>query len=264
MSKVGLARALLGIAATLGLCACVTLPPNHQKAPQDPWESWNRGVYKFNDKVDRGFIKPVTKGYVKHVPSPVRTGVSNFFANVDTPMVMINDALQGKLKAAGNDLGRFLMNSVVGLGGLFDPASSAGLDRNYQDFGSTLGHWGVHPGPFVELPILGPSDVRDGLGKVVDHYTRPLTYIPNEYWSWGLYVPYALDLRASLLPLDPQIQQAYDPYSFVRDAYLSRRAYLTSDGRVQPDNDLIDPDAPDQKAPGASPDAPQPPPAPPK
>jgi phospholipid-binding lipoprotein MlaA len=292
MSKLGLARWLLALAAVTAQSACVTLPPNHQKAPQDPWESWNRGVYKFNDKVDRAVLKPVAKGYVKHVPSPIRTGVTNFFANVDTPMVMVNDALQGKFLAAGNDLGRFLMNSVIGLGGLFDPASSAGLDRNYEDFGLTLGHWGVHPGPFLELPIFGPSDMRDGPSKVVDHYMRPLTYIPNEYWSWGLYFPYAIDLRASLLPLDPQIQQAYDPYAFIRDAYLARRAYLVSDGKVQPDNELVDPDAapadqspapagssiaapapkpnkppgaPSSPPPGAAPpDAPQPPPAPPQ
>jgi phospholipid-binding lipoprotein MlaA len=254
MSTVGLARSLLAVVAVAGLSACVTLPPNHQKVPQDPWESWNRGVYQFNDKVDRAVIKPVTKAYVKHVPTPIRSGVSNFFANVDTPTVMINDALQGKLRAAGNDLGRFLMNSVVGLGGLFDPASSAGLDRNFGDFGLTLGHWGVHPGPFLELPIFGPSDVRDGTSKVVDHYTRPLTYLPNEYWNWGLYVPYAIDVRASLLPLDPQIQQAYDPYAFIRDAYLARRAYLVSDGKVQPDNELVDPDAqPEDRSPAPPP-----------
>ena len=258
MSKVALARPVLVIGAILSLCACVTLPPNHQKPPQDPWESWNRGVYKFNDKVDRAVLKPVTKAYVKHVPSPVRESVTNFFANANTPIVMLNDALQGKLLAAGNDLGRFLMNSVIGLGGLFDPASSAGLDRNYEDFGLTLGHWGVHAGPFLELPILGPSDLRDGTSLVVDHYTRPLTYIPNQYVSWGLYLPYALDLRASLLPLDPQIQQAYDPYAFVRDAYLARRAYLASDGKVQPDNDLIDPDADKSPAAAGSPIAPKP------
>jgi phospholipid-binding lipoprotein MlaA len=257
MSKVALARSMLVIVAILNLCACVTLPPNHQKPPQDPWESWNRGVYKFNDKVDRAVLKPVTKAYVKHVPSSVRESVTNFFANASTPMVMINDALQGKILAAGNDLGRFLMNSVVGLGGLFDPASSAGLDRNYEDFGLTLGHWGVHAGPFLELPILGPSDLRDGPSLVVDHYSRPLTYIPNTYVSWGLYLPYAIDFRASLLPLDPQIQQAYDPYAFLRDAYLARRAYLASDGRVQPDNDLIDPDADQSPAAGSSP-APKP------
>ncbi|HTV97714.1 MAG TPA: VacJ family lipoprotein [Steroidobacteraceae bacterium] len=243
MSKVDLARWLLAGAGAAALSACVTLPPNHQRSPQDPWESWNRGVYRINNKLDRAVALPVTRAYVRHVPSPIRTGISNFFANVDTPVVMINDALQGKFKAAGNDLGRFLMNSVVGVGGLLDPASSAGLVRNYEDFGLTLGHWGAPPGPFLELPILGPSDLRDGPSKLVDTYFKPITYIPNDWVKYGLYLPYALDTRASLLPLQSTIDQAFDPYALIRDAFLSRRAYLVSDGKVQPDQGLVDPDA---------------------
>ncbi len=242
-------RWLIALAASAGLSACVTLPPDHPRSPQDPWESWNRGVYKVNDKLDRAIAKPVTKAYVRHVPSPIRTGVSNFFSNVNTPVVMVNDALQGKFKAAGNDLGRFLMNSTLGVGGLFDPATSAGLDRNSADFGLTLGHWGVHPGPFVELPILGPSDVRDTIGKVPDSYLRPIDYIPNAWVKYGLYVPYAIDTRAALLPLEPTIDQAYDPYALIRDAYLARRAFQIS-GKVTPDADLIDPDADQSPAPG--------------
>ena len=112
--------------------ACVTLPPNSKRSPQDPWESCNRGVYKFNDALDRAIAKPVAKAYVRMVPQPIRTGVSNFFANLNTPTVMINDALQGKFLAAANDLGRFLLNTTVGVGGLLDPATSAGLDKQRQ------------------------------------------------------------------------------------------------------------------------------------
>ena len=112
------ARAALGIVFVLSAGACVTLPPNSQRAPQDPWESWNRGVYKFNDALDRGVAKPVARTYVRIVPKPVRTGVSNFFSNLDTPTVMVNDALQGKLLAAASDLGRFVLNSTFGLAGL--------------------------------------------------------------------------------------------------------------------------------------------------
>lgn len=245
-------RWALAIAAVMGSSACVTLPPNHVRDPHDPWESWNRGVYRVNDKLDRAVALPVTRAYVHHVPSPIRRGVSNFFSNVNTPVVMVNDALQGKFKAAGNDLGRFLLNSVVGVGGLLDPATSAGLDRNEQDFGLTLGHWGVHPGPFVELPILGPSDVRDGLGKIPDTYLRPITYIPNNWVEYGLYLPYALDVRASLLPLQSTIDQAFDPYAVIRDAYLQRRAYKVSDGKVSPDVELIDPDAEQNPGPAGS------------
>jgi len=197
MCKIVSPRVGVAIAAALGLSACVTLPPNHVKNPQDPWESWNRGVYGVNNKLDRAVALPVAKAYVRHVPGGIRKSVSNFFANVTTPGVMVNDALEGKFKNAASDLGRFLLNTVVGFGGLFDPASSAGLDRNYADFGLTLGHWGVHQGPFFELPILGPSTVRDGLGKVPDYYLRPTTYIPSD-WIVGyvLWLPAAVDARA--------------------------------------------------------------------
>lgn len=250
-------RATLVIAAACISSACVTLPPGRPRSPQDPWESWNRGVYKFNTVADKAIARPVARAYVKVVPRPIRTGVSNFFSNVDTPTVMINDALQGKFKAAGNDLGRFVLNTTVGIGGLFDPATSAGLDRNEEDFGLTLGHWGVHPGPFLELPILGPSDMRDGPTKVVDAYTKPTQYISNLYVRYGLDLPYLIDLRASLLPLDETLNNTFDPYAFIRDAYLARRAYLVSDGKAT-DDQLVDPGADESPAPGGSSVAPPP------
>ena len=271
MLKARFARAALGIVFILSASACVTLPPNSQRVPQDPWESWNRGVYKFNDKLDRAVVKPVAKGYVKVVPSPIRTGVTNFFANLNMTTVMFNDALQGKLLAAGTDLGRFLLNSTVGIGGILDPATPAGLAHNNNDFGVTLGHWGVHSGPFLELPLLGPSDVRDGLSEVVDTYTNPRQYIHNNYVRYGLFLPYLIDIRASLLSLDETLKNVYDPYAFIRDAYLQRRAYLVSDGKSAPEEPLVDPgeDMPDSKAsppvpalPPASPSPPTPPPAP--
>lgn len=250
-------RLTLSLAAAGALSACVTLPPNHPRSPQDPWESWNRGVYKFNTSVDHAVIRPAARGYVKVVPHPIRTGISNFFSNLNTTTVMINDALQGKFRAAGNDLGRFLLNTTVGIGGLLDPATSAGLDRNEEDFGLTLGHWGLHSGPFVELPILGPSDLRDGPAKVVDHYTTPTAYVNNSYVSWGLYLPYLLDVRASLLSLDQTIDQAFDPYAFVRDAYLARRAYRVSEGKVN-NEELVDPGEDTSPAPAGSAVAPPP------
>ncbi len=262
MLKVWYARAALGVVFALSQSACVTLPPNSQRAPQDPWESWNRGVYKVNDALDRAIAKPVAQTYVRVVPSPIRTGVTNFFANLNTPTVMINDALQGKFLAAANDLGRFLLNSTLGLGGLLDPATPAGLAHNDEDFGQTLGHWGVHPGPFVELPILGPSDLRDAPAKLVDTYTNPRQYIRNEYVKYGLYLPSLIDTRAALLPLDETLKHVYDPYAFVRDAYLQRRAYLVSDGKGT-DETLVDPgeDAPDtdKTTPPAAPPATTPP-----
>jgi phospholipid-binding lipoprotein MlaA len=139
------------------------------------------------------------------------------------------------------------------------------LAHNNNDFGLTLGHWGVHPGPFLELPLLGPSDVRDTASSVVDTYTNPRQYIHNNYVRYGLLLPYVIDVRASLLSLDETLKNVYDPYAFIRDAYLQRRAYQVSDGKSAPEEPLVDPgeDMPDSKAsPPASPSPPTPPPAP--
>jgi phospholipid-binding lipoprotein MlaA len=255
MLRQSAARMALGLTLLAALSGCVTLPPNHPRAPQDPWESWNRGVYKFNDVFDRAIAKPVTRTYVRVVPHPIRTGVSNFFANLTYTTVMINDALQGKFRAAGNDLGRFLVNSTFGVGGVLDPASSLGLARNNEDFGQTLGHWGVHPGPFVELPVLGPSDLRDAPSRVVDTYTSPWAYIHNDWWKYGLYLPYFIDERAALLPLDETLKNVYDPYAFIRDAYLQRRAYLVSDGKISNQEPLEDPGEDESAPKGGSPPA---------
>jgi phospholipid-binding lipoprotein MlaA len=167
--------------------------------------------------------------------------------------------LQGKFLAAGNDLGRFLFNSTVGLAGLLDPATSAGMAKNNEDFGQTLGHWGVHAGPFVELPILGPSDLRDAPSRVVDSYTNPRQYVKNNWVKYGLWLPALVDTRARLLPLDETLTHVYDPYAFVRDAYLQRRAYLVSDGQDTGEEPLVDPG---DDIPGSGrPAPPEPPPA---
>ena len=254
------ARRALAIVVAAGLSACVTLPPNSPRSPQDPWEPWNRGVYKFNDAIDRGSPNRSRSAYVRAVPKPIRTGISNFFSNLNTPTVMINDALQGKFKAAANDLGRFLLNTTVGIGGLLDPATSAGLDRNDEDFGQTLGHWGVHAGPFLELPLLGPSDLRDAPATVVDAYTNPRQYIHNTDVKYGLLLPLLVDRRAALLPYEETLKNVFDQYVFIRDAYLAHRAYLVSDGKIT-EEPLIDPDAegsdssspPNPKAPAPAP-----------
>jgi phospholipid-binding lipoprotein MlaA len=259
---------LLGGICALSLCGCVTLPPNSPRSPQDPWESWNRGVYRVNDKLDRAVAKPVTRAYVKVVPRPLRIGVSNFFTNLNTPTVMINDALQGKFLAAATDLGRFLFNSTVGIGGLLDPATAAGLDKNDEDFGQTLGKWGVHAGPFLELPLLGPSDLRDAPARAVDAYTNPQAYVHNIVIKYPLYGLYLVDTREHLLSLDDTINKAFDPYAFVRDAYLQRRAYLISDGKVNeapledPGEDAPGTTAPPTTTPPAVPPVPPTPPAP--
>jgi phospholipid-binding lipoprotein MlaA len=237
---------LVALCVTTG---CVTLPPNSRRVPQDPLESLNRGVYKFNDTLDRAIARPIAKAYVRWVPEPIRIGVGNFFANLETPSIMVNDALQGKFRASANDFGRFAINTTVGIGGILDPATSAGLARNNEDFGQTLGAWGVHPGPFLEIPLLGPSDLRDAPARVVDSYLNPRQYIKNNWIRYGLLVPDFVDRRAELLPLDDTLRRAFDPYAFVRDAYLQRRAYLVSDGKVGADEILEDPDTSSQRDP---------------
>ena len=248
MLRAASAQIALGLVVMVGLNACVTLPPNSPRAPQDPWESWNRGVYKFNDKLDRAVAKPVARAYVKVVPEPVRIGVTNFFQNLTTPSVMVNDALQGKFLAAANDLGRFVINTTLGVAGILDPATPAGLARNDEDFGQTLGKYGVPAGPFIELPVLGPSDARDGPARLVDTYMSPRQYIHNDWIKYGLYLPDFTDRRAALLQLDDTLKNTYDPYAFVRDAYLQRRAYLVSDGKIS-DDQLVDPGADDVTTP---------------
>jgi phospholipid-binding lipoprotein MlaA len=241
-----MARAVPCLLLASALGACVTLPPNAPRSPQDPWESWNRGVYKVNDALDRAVAKPVAKTYVRFVPHPIRTGVSNFFDNLRMPTVIVNDTLEGRLGRTASDLGRFLLNSTLGIGGLLDPATDAGLAKNQADFGLTLARWGVPPGPFIEIPVLGPSDLRDGPSRIVDAYTNPLTYVHNDWIKYPVYVLDLVDTRASLLPLEPTLQTVYDPYAFVRDAYLQKRAFLASGGKPGKDVDSgLDPDAPD-------------------
>lgn len=231
-------RTALLIAVTL-LSACAT-SPSAKRDPRDPFERLNRATYKFNDALDRAALRPVAKGYRKITPHLIQTGVSNFMDNLDGPRTMVNDLLQGKFKATLNDTGRLLLNTTLGLGGLLDPASKAGLDKNDEDFGQTLGRWGAPPGPYVVLPFLGPSTVRDGVGRVPDAYSSPLTYVQDRSVKWGVYGLSVIDTRAHLLDVDETLRKAYDPYAFMRNAYLQRREYLVTDGEV-PQESLEEP-----------------------
>lgn len=218
--------------ATLFMLGCASQPITHRD-PQDPFERINRVTFKVNDALDRAVAKPVAKTYVKVVPKFIRTGVSNVLSNAAYPTVIVNEILQAKFLPALRDTGRLLLNTTVGLGGLLDPASAAGLPRDDEDFGQTLGWWGVPPGPFIELPLLGASDVRDAIGLIPDEYTNGRHYIDDNAWFWGVAVLHLVDLRASLLKTEATLLQGvYDRYSFIRDAYLQRRKYLVHDGEV--------------------------------
>jgi len=251
-------KVVLAILA-LALAGCATVPSG-KPDPRDPWEGFNRASYKFNDTLDRAVAKPVAKGYKKVTPRFVRTGVSNFFSNLDTVPTILNDVLQGKIKQAGHDSGRFLLNSTVGLGGLFDPASAAGMERNDEDFGQTLGKWGVKSGPYLMLPILGPSTVRDTIAKPVDSYSSPLNYLEDDSTRYILRGVEFLDLRADLLTLDDQIERSYDKYAFIRNAWLQRREFLVSDGQSgDVSSELEEGMGDDEPAPAAQPGTAPPP-----
>jgi len=222
---------LLILLAGLMLTGCATVPAG-KADPRDPWERFNRSSFAFNDALDRAVAKPVAKAYKKVTPRIVRTGVSNFVSNLDTLTTVVNDVLQGKMKQAGQDSGRFLLNTTLGLGGIFDPATAAGLANNDEDFGQTLGKWGVKSGPYLMLPILGPSTVRDTVGRIPDQFTYPINYVDDVTTRYAVRALSFLDLRAGLLDLDAQLEASYDRYAFVRNAWLQRREFVVSDGKV--------------------------------
>jgi len=237
-----LRRAALGcgaivVATLLGGCASTGAPA--QKTPGDPLERVNRSVYRFNDAIDRTVARPVAKAYRDYVPGFMRAGISNAIDNLSYTTVIVNQLLQGKWGPAMNDTGRFLLNSTLGLGGLLDPASAAGLDRNDEDFGQTFGKWGVPTGPYLVVPFLGPSTLRDATLIYPEGYTDLRGYLGDWETKWSLVAVGALDARSELLSVDQVLTRAYDPYVFMRDAYLQRREYQVRDGDV-PDEELQD------------------------
>ncbi|CAB3797474.1 hypothetical protein LMG28614_04579 [Paraburkholderia ultramafica] len=226
----------LALVATGLISGCATGP---DRKPGDPFEPMNRVVFNFNDGVDRYVAAPVAKGYQKVTPQPLRTAVSNFFSNLGDLNNAANALLQLKFTDATEDIMRFALNSVFGLGGLLDWATPAGLPKHHQDFGLTLGHWGIPSGPFLVLPLFGPSTVRDSMGLIVDVKFNPLNYIEPAVRN-PLYILQFVSVRSDLLGATDLLQQAaLDKYSFVRDAYTQqRRARLrgTSDNTAPPPN----------------------------
>lgn len=221
--------------------------------PRDPFEPFNRGVYQFNEGVDKAVLKPVAQAYRAVIPQFIRSSVSNFFSNINDIVVALNNLLQGKFTAAYSDFGRIAINTTLGLGGLFDVASEAGIEKHDEDFGQTLGWWGVGNGPFVMLPLLGPSTGRDAVGRFVDYKADLVTYVDpshNRNQLWGTRI---VNRRAELLDASTVLQTAaLDPYEFVRDAYLQRRRSLIYDGSPPVDREFMDP-APEQKRTQVSP-----------
>ena len=224
---------VMGLVLLCGLAGgCATVGGN----PEDPFERYNRAMFSFNDSMDKAFVKPVATGYKKVMPEFARTGVTNFFSNLGDIWIGVNNILQGKIGPGVSDFGRFAINTTVGIVGLFDVASKAGLQKHNEDFGQTLGRWGMGSGPYVVLPILGPSDVRDGLSLLaVDWRGDPLWYVNNIPTRNELVAGRFVDQRANLLDTSRLMEEAaLDPYAYVRSAYLQRRRSLVYDGNPPP------------------------------
>jgi phospholipid-binding lipoprotein MlaA len=249
----------------LALCsACSTLPsksalpgaPSLSINPADPWENWNRRVFGVNEAVDKAVLKPVAQGYAKVVPQPVRGGVSNFFGNLSDAWSAVNNLLQGKVKNSFSDVARFGANSVFGILGIFDVASDMGFEPQREDLGQTLGYWGIPAGPYLVLPVLGPSSLRDSSAVPFDRLaTSPSSFISNTGLQASLTTLQVVDIRANLLGASQALDAiSLDKYAFIRDAYLQRRRSLVYDGNppevAEPEDPEADtaPAAPSQKA----------------
>ena len=223
--------------------------------PQDPFESFNRGVYSFNEGLDKAILRPAAEVYRGVLPQFIRASVSNFFSNINDIVVAVNNLLQGKFTTAVSDFGRVAINSTIGVLGLFDVASEAGIEKHEEDFGQTLGWWGMGDGPFIMLPFFGPSNGRDAVGRIVDYFSDPVSYVDptrprNQLWGTRV-----VNRRSELLEASTVLQTAaLDPYEFVRDAYLQRRRSQIYDGTPPPDREFLDaPPKPQTSRPSAFP-----------
>ncbi len=232
------------------LQACASVP---YKDPRDPMESWNRSVFSFNDSVDRAVVKPVATAYQKILPHWVRTGIGNFFTNLDDVWSLVNNALQLRGRDTADSFGRVMVNTTMGLGGILDVAGEMGMERHPANFGLTLGRWGVGPGPFVVLPLLGSSTLRDTLALPVDRQGNLLNEVQDVPTRDALTILNVIDTRATYLRAGDVVDgAALDKYSFTRDAYLQRRRNQVYDGNP-PDEDTTSSDAPSVPAAPATP-----------
>lgn len=209
----------------------------HAETP-DPWEGLNRKTFAVNDFLDRIFLKPVARGYTKVVPGFARKGIHNALVNLGTPAVALNQMLQGKGRDAASDTGRFLVNTTLGLGGLFDPATGMGMVAHNEDFGQTLQVWGVGTGPHIVLPLSGSTTVTDSVGMLVGTFTNPLLWVNDTQTQIIVRTIGVVDLRAELLSAETLVSG--DKYLFLRDAILQRRAFLVNDGELEEDPFLSD------------------------
>jgi len=217
---------------------CAARGTAEQGQLNDPFEPVNRGIFAFNDVADKYVLRPVAVGYQWLLPGFLRTGVNNFFDNISYPVDIVNALLQGKPTQFASDSARFLLNSTIGLAGILDPATAAGLAKNNEDFGQTLGVWGVPEGPYIVVPFFGPRTIRSGTGDLVDALYNPQFQLFSSSVRTKAYILWVIQQRSTLLGVDKELNRAFDRYAFLRDAYLQNREYLLYDGDP-PEEDLF-------------------------
>lgn len=220
-----------------GVCLATLFPAMANANDSDPWEGFNRGVYRFNDVVDRYVAKPVAQAYQAVTPQPVDDAITRFFNNLLSPVTLVNELLQGKPAAAAATTSRLIFNTTLGIGGLFDVGAKMGMPRTEEDFGQTLAVWGVGQGPYVMLPLLGPSTVRDFFGRFADAPADPRTHINTDV-AFGLLGLNLVDARADFLKAEKLVEG--DRYNFIRNYYLQVRDFDIADGVVTSDPFLDD------------------------
>ena len=224
----------MSVAAVLALGACAT-----SGNPQDPYENFNRQMYGFNDGLDRAVLEPVAKGYRAVTNEPIRGGVSNFMDNLGEPVTFANEVLQGKVSNAAGTVGRFVLNTTIGIVGIFDPAGAMGIKRTDEDFGQTLGRWGVGTGPYLVLPFLGSTNPRDLLGKGADAAMNPINYAEfegDDATRIGLSVVGGISAREGAIETVDSVRDQIDPYTTVRRFYVRSRAAAIGNSEPVPNN----------------------------
>lgn len=231
-------RRIFMMAAALGLSACATSAERAPGEVYDPLEGWNRGVFGFNNAIDVAVLEPTAKGYRAITNEPIRGGVSNFLSNLNQPVVFVNNVLQAKPGAALDTVGRFMINTTVGIGGIFDPATAAGVPKHREDFGQTLGVWGVPSGAYLMLPLFGPSNVRDTLGIGVDRAFDPMTWAQFEgdtEFRVTTGILGAVSAREGVIEQVELLRDQPEPYIGLRRNYTQQRAAAIRDGRIDDD-----------------------------
>jgi len=223
-------RTAAALALAVALGGCATTGANYAPSKADPLEPFNRVMYAIGEPIDTNIVRPIAQAWVDYVPSPIQSGVHTFFGNIEDGFSALNGLLQGKWEKAGNDLGRITVN-IFGFG-VVDIATQAGIPKGDEDFGQTFGYWGIPQGPYLFVPLIGPTTVRDGTGMIIRYYAGPITYVVNDVPLRNvLFFMGGLDLRAQALDASRMVDQAaIDRYTFIRRAYLQRREYLVHDG----------------------------------